>query len=888
MQDASLSYPFISLADVGALPAADTLVLTVNNRLSRRLTLDLANALRVERQVSELARIVPLSAWLAESANELAFDATQDVPAYRLDSFATQLVWTQAIRTEEADRVLLDASQAARLSMDADQLMDEWEIRVPSGADTDEYRGFSRWRERYKQALQDIDAEDANQGYARVLDALQAGELPTPVHLVLAGFTDVSPRFARLLAAFEAQGTEISLWRDEQRQQTYPQRYMAAERGAEWRAAAAWAAQQLRENPTGRYAIVSVQLEEESPFARRVLSEALAGQAGDAPLAFNVAVGRPLTDWPLARAALAWLHALAEFAPDKRCHVSVLGTALLAGHCVGDVQDAARYAALDARWRRQARIRIDAEAWKKELAESPRLAQAWLQALDAWTQHGEYATCDAWMPRMKTALTALGFPGERVLDSVGYQVMGALGDLLGSFAALAPAAGRISGPAAVRLLESAARSTAFQPQRDPAARLDVLGLLEAEGGYWDGVWMMGLTDDVLPASPKPNPLVPLLVLRLAKAPRATPEREREWAESMFAALCQCAPQIIVSHAHMDGERELRPSPLIAKAPLVEWKAPENRVGAVLLQEVIDDAQGPPLAPDNDSTGGLDVLDTQARNPLWAFVRHRLGGRALAPYADAASVNVRGQFLHKALELVWRMLPDQEALHESMALGRLTALIAQAVDEAATHELKAYAPALKELECERARSVLAAWLDKEAQRTPFAVAQVEETHRWQRGALALKLRLDRLDRLADGRTVIVDYKTGSAIARPESDWSRVRPVNVQLPFYASVLAGDDPDAGVAGLMLAQIHAKQIAVQGLADEDMGVSGVTLASDSKFFDGLTWTEILQRWRTAIESLADEYARGYAANMAYRRDDLKYCDALPFLRLHLDDEDA
>ena len=31
------------------------------------------------------------------------------MPAYRLDSFATQMVWTEAIRAEEAERVLLDA-----------------------------------------------------------------------------------------------------------------------------------------------------------------------------------------------------------------------------------------------------------------------------------------------------------------------------------------------------------------------------------------------------------------------------------------------------------------------------------------------------------------------------------------------------------------------------------------------------------------------------------------------------------------------------------------------------------------------------------------------------------------------------------------------------------
>ena len=212
---------------------------------------------------------------------------------------------------------------------------------------------------------------------------------------------------------------------------------------------------------------------------------------------------------------------------------------------------------------------------------------------------------------------------------------------------------------------------------------------------------------------------------------------------------------------------------------------------------------------------------------------------------------------------------------------------QAVAQAADEELKEYAPALKALECARALTVLASWLDMEAQRLPFAVAQVEKNHEWRHGALHLKLRLDRIDALADGRNVIVDYKTGVAAAKPEPDWSRSRPVNVQLPFYASVLA-DAAGGEVAGLVLAQIHARQVAAQGLADEDLGMPGITLAADSKYFDGLTWPEIRQRWRSAIESLADEYVAGHAANVAYRRDDLKYCDALPFLRLHLDDEDA
>lgn len=74
--------------------------------------------------------------------------------------------------------------------------------------------------------------------------------------------------------------------------------------------------------------------------------------------------------------------------------------------------------------------------------------------------------------------------------------------------------------------------------------------------------MLGLTDEVLPAIAKPNPFIPVQALRQAQAPRATPERERQWAEKIFEALCQTAPTIIVSSALFDGERALRPSPLI--------------------------------------------------------------------------------------------------------------------------------------------------------------------------------------------------------------------------------------------------------------------------------------------------------------------------------------
>jgi probable DNA repair protein len=913
MPDSIDRYPSISLVELGNLPPASSLILTVNNRLARRLTLDLATLRRQTQQVSELPRILPLSAWLADAAQALTFIDATPLPRYRLDSFATQLLWTETIRDEEADRVLLDTSQAARLAMDADLLMDEWALVVPASAETDEFTGFSRWRKRYRSRLVALDAEDSNTGYSSVLAAAQAGLLPMPEHIVLAGFSELSPRLRVLLRSFEQHGAQLHQWQESLEQPAALSRYCAPDAGSEWRAAAAWAGERLTRHPEGRYAIVSTRLEEEAPFARRVLAQALAMRTQQSPLAFNVAVGRELAQWPAARSALVWLDALAAMHTDGGAAVATLGAALLAGHCAGDPSEAGARAAVDASWRRQGAVRMNADAWARALRHCPMLLHAWSSAFDALSAGPARTTCDNWGPRLRAALSALGFPGDRAHDSTAFQTISAFSDLLDRFAALAPAAGSLDARQAVRLLEQLTRASPFQPQRDPSARLDVLGLLEAEGGRWDGVWILGLTDDVLPASPKPNPLLPLAVLRHAGTPRATPERERLWAQGMLESLCHCAPEIIASHAMQEGERELRPSPLIARVALLVGH-PADRVAAspastllantaeqpssvqldllddsalLTALETIEDHQGPPLREAAVTRGGLDVLDTQARNPQWAFVRHRLGARALAPYADLATVNARGQFLHKALELVWRMLPDQEALHASMAEKRLPALLAEAIGSAAETELAAYPHALRTLECDRAKEVLSAWLDVEAQRIPFAVARVEETLQWQRGALSLKVRLDRMDRLADGPALIIDYKTGGSTPKPESDWSRARPINLQLPFYASVLSENDPDETIAALVLAQIHARRISAHGLSDVDVGIEGVSDAAKSDAFAGMTWDDILAQWRDAIYLLAEEYAAGWAANTVVRADDLKFCDALPFLRLDLDEDD-
>ncbi|MGB3290039.1 MAG: PD-(D/E)XK nuclease family protein, partial [Burkholderiaceae bacterium] len=287
----------------------------------------------------------------------------------------------------------------------------------------------------------------------------------------------------------------------------------------------------------------------------------------------------------------------------------------------------------------------------------------------------------------------------------------------------------------------------------------------------------------------------------------------------------------------------------------------------------------PLHGQGRTRGGIAVIDTQARNPLWAFVKYRLGASQLRGYADIADQNARGLLLHKAIELVWRVLQDQQALLRTWDDGGLDTLLRESVLQASDECLADYGATLRELECARALAVLREWLDLERLRQPFRVRDVEQEYVWLHGPLELSLRLDRIDELDDGRLVLIDYKSGNGNIDPKPDWMRARPVGLQLPFYAAVLA--EEDAEVVALVLARLHARDTLVKGLADGDYGFTGLATPQDWPDFAGQSWSGLMAQWRAAIHALADEYVAGRAVNRTLRQDDLRYCDALPFLRL-------
>nr|WP_128831716.1 hypothetical protein [Alcaligenes sp. HPC1271] len=78
----------------------------------------------------------------------------------------------------------------------------------------------------------------------------------------------------------------------------------------------------------------------------------------------------------------------------------------------------------------------------------------------------------------------------------------------------------------------------------------------------------------------------------------------------------------------------------------------------------------------------------------------------------------------------------------------------------------------------------------------------------------------------------------------------------------------------------MHARQVGLSGLAAPGMDIEGLTELESAQ-----QWTAQIAQWKQAVESLADEFLQGQAANQIWNRNDLLYCDVLPFLRLFQED---
>ena len=633
-------------------------------------------------------------------------------------------------------------------------------------------------------------------------------------------------------------------------------------------AAAQWCAQQLERDPQARLLLVVPQLAEQRHRWQRALSQRLdygalvaVSPTVEPGSAFVFEGGQPLADYALVQLALRLL-GLASGESDFASLSGVLRSPYL--------PDIDREARLQFEvWLREHNVELQGlppamlcDSAARQLGQRvvDSLRPLW-RALDfsADLFAPTHAEAGDWARRFAEALEHCGWPGA-TLTSDEQQTRIRFEELLGELAAIAIGQGPLSAVRALGLLRQLAARTLFAPATDDVPVTLTSDLSDPIVRY-DGIWVAGLTADRWPQPLRPDALIPWPLQRAAGMPSADPEAPLIAAERALREWRRASERLVLSYASSDADLKSEPSSLLhevaplaselQEAPAASFDLESWLAASAPALETVVDVAGSNWPVEEILRGGTRLLELQALCPFHAYAELRLHAEPLREPAPGIDPKVRGQILHKALELFWERIGDAARLHahasELMSIAR--DCIDEALREAVRGQPGGIDRQLLRHESLRDAHLFEMLIEWELARSPFEVEALEHSQQFTLGPATLRLRVDRIDRLPDGRVIVFDYKTG----KPETfDALEQRLRRPQLPAYA--IATGERTAAVAALYLTR---QGLRARGLADREGRLADIKPPKAGT----PDWPALQRRWNELLATLAEEFVRGHAA---------------------------
>ncbi len=811
--------------------------------------------------------VLPWGAWLERELDRARIRG-EPVPR-RLSGLSAWLLWREAVLHAAEPRQVLAPLRLIDPVRASVALLEDYAVE-PRADDSAEAALLLAARAHFRRSCQALGALDSSSWVACAPFARPSARV------LLAGFSALGPALRGWLERHGAHVLEHPLSSSQEahpvhsaafpaapparpgvaRRDDQPPRVVGASiPSAEAEAAADWCARRLAADPRARLLVMVSGLAEQRHLWQRALAQRLdyesilQGTAGAArSSAYAIEGGQPLDSFPLTRAALAVIRLGAD-------HIDFDSLSALLRSPYLPAWDLALRCRLDV-WLRQQNVdiagRANLEALRGLIARElgPGVAGIVRSLLERAEPAGGGCA-----PRFAAWLAGAGWPGSG-LSGEELQVRMRFDELLGELAAAeALRAPLTPGEAANLLCELAAR-TGFEAASDDVA-VTVTSILSDPIVRYDGIWVAGLTADAWPAPVQPDPLLPLTLQYRAGLPQASAQAQLQQAQQLLRIWAAGTIDCVLSWAASEEERPCDPSPLLQVAP-----SPPPVVQQGFCLERWLTGLAAPLTPWRDIGGprwpaqpalprGTKLLELQALCPFRGFAQLRLGALELPRPGPGIDDRWRGQILHRALELLWGELRDQDSLRSRDAQS-CHDLVRRAATQATREVLQERSAGmygeLLPREQARTEALLLKALEWERARAPFSVQALEAKRPLTLGEATLRLRLDRVDRLEDGRLAIIDYKSGR---EKTFDALAGRLTQPQLPAYA-VATGE----AVAAVLALHVRPGSLAVRGIADRPNRITRLPGPPPQT-----PWPELLTRWEVQLQALVREFLDGHAA---------------------------
>ncbi|MBQ0808155.1 MAG: PD-(D/E)XK nuclease family protein, partial [Porticoccus sp.] len=782
--------PLFDIATLKDDIEAGALILTSNNRLATKIRQAWGQHQQTAGQTSwPQPSIHAIEHWIDENWQRCCDAGIEHTALCTIITpQVEQILWEQVIEEDREKPDHLLPMSFAGLARNSYAITQRWQIpitRLQQDAPL-----FWRWTNAFQSKLKQHHLATSADRAVTVLKGYTTGAFPLESKTLMVGFDSVPPLYQALITAaskttelhcIERHGIErhgIEKYDAEKYSPTtlkhehQAQQITFHDEQQEIMAAAAWAETHQQADSTCRIGIVIPELARMRHQVERIFRQQfepdyqLPNQARSAT-PFNISAGIPLSDTPLITSLLLLLSLNRHQVPlDELCR-------LLNSPFWGDGKLPHRSIA-EKRLRKLAKRTLNSSEFRYQLhlaeesASTTGLSVPLEQVESLRRKMPNKAHFSQWMTLFQQQLDILGWPGERALDSIEYQQHQQWQRVIEQYQSLDNLGLEATLSVALRQLQQLANQAIFQAETEDTP-IQILGLLESAGLRFDHLWVMGMDDAHWPQTIAPNPLLPLALQREYETPRSLPERELHLAKAQVAGLKQAASQVVFSFSEFDANRIRQASNLIADLPTLNpdhLPTPKQieSLPAIALEQV-PCGYGPSLDLNNETVrGGSSIFRDQATCPFNAFARHRLGAiQPPEPVLGLSNMD-RGSLLHDCLERLWQQLGDQQRL-----LSSSTDALSQRVAEVVTGALQRwqkrrpdlFGPQFTAIEKQRLTALLEQWLEVEKIRPSFSVVAFEESVQTEFSGLPLRLIIDRIDKLDDGRQVIIDYKTGKA-------------------------------------------------------------------------------------------------------------------------------
>lgn len=883
MKDANL-YNSIEFRNIFQFSTEDTIILSSDHlRLDRLLKEFSLYAYGLEKTI-ELFKIITLESWIQDIAFELSMKSNKKIKY--LDSFESKLIWRKMMKSKKSISYIKSLSKSIE---EAYHVIHEWDLNIDLNdhADNKEYLDFLFLKKKYIKYLTKNKIEDWNTIYEKTIYAILKKKLVLPKNIIIFGFLEISPRIKRLLQALKCNECVIYSIVNNNMPTCY--KYISSNNEEECAVAVKWILSELAKNERGKYAILSFNLEKDLNIIETNLNKTLNSLKYKPNICIKCSINKPLSSFNFIKALIAWVYAIDKSVYEEVHKPSLYGKALLFGYFYNDTKDYDNYSLLDVEWRQLSEDKISENELMIYIGKYGSLKDRLAKSLKIWKSVSNRATPHTWSLIISQILEIIGFPGERWPNIASIKHSTNL--LLNRFSSISKIVGEIDGNEAILLFKELSNETFFKLNKHESrfSNFEILDPLDAIGGYWDGIWFLGLTNNVLPCKYKFNPFLPVNELKKFGVEKFTPEMVIRWSHILYENLKKSAKKFIVSYSSLtQNEQSQKPSKFIEYIPLIKisFLKSDFKKSPNISLEYISDESAPKIKKNQHISGGVDLLELQSRNPQWAFLKYRLKANQLKSYGSSNILYSRGKLLHKSLELVWSNLKDQSILKNMINNGSIKPLLKTIINEVFDSEFIFYPKKFIDLEKNRSLNLLYQWLNFETNRPNFTIEALEKKIAFVRGNLSINLIIDRIDRLKNDIYIIIDYKTGKSFKYKIADWTNDILTNLQLPLYC-VAANNfyNQTNYIKGFAISHVYPLKFKHYGFSSVDTNIAGINKLPNSICLpETHSWESINSLWEKSLNKLMDEFISGFAKNYFANTEDMKYCDVLPFLRSYLE----